>query len=106
MALGLSACGQYQSPDCPLLTQVQGQPGRRRREELRAGTGPGPGCPWCFVGAPLLRVGAGCSQRHCLPSGAVQVSLYRGNSASAEQWDVQGVLIMEAPGNRCGGTGA
>lgn len=30
---------------CPLLTQVQGQPGRRRQEGLRAGAGPGPGGP-------------------------------------------------------------
>lgn len=51
-ALGLSACRQCWSPNCPLLTQVQGQPGRRRREGLRAGAGPGPGSPSVLYRCP------------------------------------------------------
>ena len=98
VALGLSACGQCRSPDCPLLTQVQGQPGKRRREEPRAGAGPVPRCYGLGLGAPSVPTSP-------WGLGKLMASLYRGNPGLGEQQDVQGVLVMEAPGSRGKGPG-
>lgn len=90
VALGLSACGQCRSPDCPLLTQVQGQPGKRRWEDRgRAGAPTASGWGWRSQ-HPHLPSGAGeadgfAVQREPRPRGAAGCPRGAGHGGPWEQ---------------------